>query len=150
MTERRSIDPHATSDAPASTYRPRRSAADAKRVTAQSVPVESAAAPRSAAEAEEVYVAARDAWTAAMKEAASGRPAALASLAIRQEEYEVAAAERERWLSGERFAEPVRADPSRAIDAVVGQELAWRRIHAPAKRRPGLLRRILGRVSRRH
>jgi len=108
--------------------------------------------PHSPEEAEAQYVAARDAWTAAMKGAASGRPSDLAALAIAQEAYEQASAEVERWRSGERVAIPVDGGP-RDIGAVVGQELAWRRVHeaeaAAAAPRRGLLARITRRFSRR-
>jgi hypothetical protein len=87
------------------------------------------AAPHSREEAEERYVASRDAWTKAMRAASSGRPADLASLALTQEAYEAAAAERERWIAGGRLAVPVeRAEPQRRIEAAVGQEMAWRAV----------------------
>ena len=88
------------------------------------------AAPASRDEVEEQYVAARDAWTKAMRAASSGRPADLASLAIAQEAYETIAAERERWISGARVALPVEsAAPRRNLEAAVGQEMAWRKVH---------------------
>ena len=87
------------------------------------------AAPRSREEAEERYIAARDAWTEAMHAANSGRPADLASLALTQEAYEAAVVERERWLAGGRIAIPVeKAEPRRNIEAAVGQEMAWRAV----------------------
>lgn len=87
------------------------------------------AAPHSREEAEERYIAARDAWTKAMHAANSGRPADLASLALTQEVYEAAVVERERWLAGGRIATPVeRAEPRRNIEAAVGQEMAWRAV----------------------
>ena len=87
------------------------------------------AAPHSREEAEERYIAARDAWTKAMHAANSGRPADLASLALTQEAYEVAVAERERWLAGGRVAIPVeQAKPHRNIEAAIGQEMAWRAV----------------------
>ena len=99
----------------------------------------------SLAEAEVRYVACRDAWTAAMKAASSGRPADMATLAICQEDYEAAAAERDRWLSGARVAIPIRPEPQRpSIDVVVDQTMAWRDVHQHEKRR-GLLGRIFGR-----
>jgi hypothetical protein len=109
--------------------------------------------PRSAEEAEERYVAARDAWTAAMRGAQSGASADLAALAIAQEAYEAALAEKERWASGPRVAIPVEPDPSSDLDAVVGQELSWRRVHEheqEAERKPrgglgGLIRWLRGR-----
>ncbi len=83
---------------------------------------------RSREEAEERYVAARNAWTLAMRDASSGRPADLASLAIAQETYEVAHAERERWLSGVMVAIPVEPDRvhEREVEAAIRHELAWR------------------------
>lgn len=103
--------------------------------------------PRTLDEAEAQYVAARDAWTAAMRQASSGRSADLAALAIAQQAYEAAALEVERARSGPRLAVPIEPEP-RSIDAVVGQELAWRRVHeADARRRPGLLGRIARRLT---
>ncbi len=104
------------------------------------------AGPRSAEDAEAQYVAARDAWTTAMRVANSGRPADLASLAIAQEAYEAAAAERERWLSGGRVAIPVEPQASRSgLEAAIGQELAWRRVqhHRPDQGFLGRLKRRL-------
>ena len=86
------------------------------------------AAPHSREEAEVRYIAARDAWTKAMRAANSGRSADLASLALTQEAYEVADAERERWIGG-RVAIPVEPEaPRRNIEAAVGQEMAWRAV----------------------
>lgn len=86
------------------------------------------AQPHTRADAEERYVAARDAWTAAMRAASSGKAADLASLAITQETYETVAAEREKWLSGERLAIPIQPETTqRGVNAAVGQELAWTR-----------------------
>lgn len=106
----------------------------------------------SAEEAEAAYVAARDAWTAAMKAANSGRPADLASLAIAQEAYEAAVVERERWMKSEpvpRTAIPIEGGGTKApreLDAVVNQELGWRHVHDPKPARGirGLFRKILG------
>lgn len=104
--------------------------------------------PRSAEEARAGYVAARTAWTEAMHQAASGRPADLATLAIAQEAYEHAAIEWARWESGPRVAIPVEERPrDRGIQAVIGQELEWRRVrevHHPRGLK-GLLRRLTGR-----
>jgi hypothetical protein len=106
--------------------------------------------PRSEAEAQEQYVAARDAWTAAMRAAGSGRPADMASLAIAQEAYEAASAELARWRTGRRTAVPVEPDKARsAINVVVGQELAWRKVHGQETKRSGLIGRLLGRKDRR-
>jgi hypothetical protein len=103
------------------------------------------AAPRSLEEAEAHYVGCRDAWTAAMRAASSGRPADLATLAICQEAYEAASAERDRWLSGQRTAVPVEPVIDRApIDVVVEQTLAWRDVHDHEKPR-GMLGRLFGR-----
>jgi hypothetical protein len=107
------------------------------------------AGPHSPKEAEEVYIASRDAWKEAMRRAASGRPADLASLAIAQEAYEAALMERERWASGRRVAISIEPDTDRrGIDAVVGQELAWRKVHKNGGQPRGLmhrLRRLIGR-----
>ena len=103
---------------------------------------------RSGVEAEERYVAARDAWTAAMRAANSGRPADLASLAIAQEAYEAAVAERQLWESGERF--PMRAQDESmrtSIEAAVGQELAWRKVLHPDPPKGGVLGRIRRRLT---
>ena len=97
-------------------------------------------------ELEARYVAARNAWTLAMRVAASGRPADLASLAIAQEAYEAIAAERERWLTAERHAIPVEPEPKgHSLEVAVGQELAWRRV---LEQKPPP-RGILGRIRRR-
>ena len=106
------------------------------------------AGPHSLQEAEERYVAARDAWTAAMRAAGSGRPADMASLAIAQEAFEAATADRNRWQAGERIAIPIRPTDTRSgIEAAVGQELAWRRVlkHDAPKGLLGRIRRALGR-----
>src|SRR6188474_2137121 len=63
------------------------------RQTPQTPLTQRLARPQSVEEADARYVAARDAWTAAMRAANSGRSADLASLAIAQEAYEAAAAE---------------------------------------------------------
>lgn len=103
------------------------------------------AAPQSLAEAEARYVASRDAWTAAMRAASSGRPADMATLAICQEEFEAASVERDRWLSGARIAIPVEPERERAsIDVVVDQSMAWRDVHSHEKPR-GVLGRLFGR-----
>jgi hypothetical protein len=95
------------------------------------------------------YNAARDVWLAAMRAANSGRPADLASLALAQEAYELAVAERDRWQTGSTVAIPVESDERRPIDAIVGQELAWRDVHheeqVRQERSPGLLARLFGR-----
>jgi len=103
-------------------------------------------APHTREEVEEQYVAARDAWTKAMRAASSGRPADLASLALTQEVYEAAAVERERWISGGRVAIPVEPEePHRDLHAAVGQEMAWRAVkhHAEPK---GFLGRLKKRI----
>lgn len=107
--------------------------------------------PRSRAEADERYVAARDAWTAAMHRASSGRPADLASLAIAQQAYEEATVERDRWQTGApRVAIHIEPEDERTpIDVVVGQELAWRRVHESDHRSPSLLGRLARRITRR-
>jgi hypothetical protein len=85
-------------------------------------------------EAEARYIAARDAWTQAMRAASSGRPADLASLAIAQESYEAAHAERERWISGVTVAIPVQPEHhDRELEAAITHELAWRVVLDPPK-----------------
>jgi hypothetical protein len=108
--------------------------------------------PHSREEAEARYVAARDEWTAAMKACSSGRPSDMAALAIAQEAYEAALAERERWANSPSVPIPVEADRPRGIDVVVGQELSWRRVHeheqardGAGKARKGVLGRLFGR-----
>lgn len=106
------------------------------------------AAPMSLDEAEARYVRSRDAWTAAMRTAASGKPADMATLALCQEEYEAAALERDRWLSGHRIAIPVEPERARAsIDVVVDQALAWRDVRHHEKQR-GFLGRLFGRRAK--
>lgn len=104
--------------------------------------------PQSLEEAEEQYVVARDAWTAAMRRATkTGSPADLASLAFVQESYVAASAEVERWRSAPTVAIPIERTVS-PIEAVVGQELARRRAHElGAQKRPGLLSRIGRRLT---
>lgn len=98
---------------------------------------------------EERYVAARVAWTQAMRAASSGRPADMASLAIAQQAYETVAAEREDWLTSGRVVIPIEPSPKRHdIEIAVGQELAWRRVQKQEDR-SGLFSRIRRRLSRR-
>lgn len=101
-------------------------------------------------DAEARYVAARDAWTNAMRAAASGRPAFLATLAVAQEAYEAALAERDRWASGARVAIPVESDRPKSIESVVGQELTWRLAHnaEPGSERRKGLRNLFRRKGR--
>ena len=103
--------------------------------------------PRSREEAEALYIAARDAWTKAMHAANSGRPADLASLALVQEAYEVAAAERERWLAARISVQIEPPETSRSLEIAVGQELAWREIHDQPPPAPGFLRRLRRRLG---
>ena len=119
--------------------------------TAPAGPDRAPSAPRSHEEAESEFVAARDAWTAAMRGASSGRPADLASLAITQEAYEAAAAELERWRSGAtRIAIPIQPEASHtSLEAAVGHELAWRRLLHPPEKKPGLLGRLRRRLTKR-
>ena len=97
--------------------------------------------------AEERYVAARQAWTDAMRAAGSGRPADLAALAVAQEAYEVALADRERGASGARVPIPVESDRPKSIEAVVRQEVTWRLAHQgkPDPGRPKGLRSLFRR-----
>jgi hypothetical protein len=113
------------------------------------------ARPHSREEADERYVAAREAWTAAMRAANSGRSSDLAALAIAQEAYEEALADRERWASSPSVAVPVGEDRPSGLDAVVGQELSWRRVHEHeheqelARQQPRGLRGLVRRITRR-
>lgn len=81
-----------------------------------------------------------------MRASSSGRPADLAALAIAQEAYEAAAAERRRWAAAPevvRVAVPVEpVDARRGIEVVVGQELEWRRVKDRRPSAGGLLSRI--------
>lgn len=107
------------------------------------------ATPATREQVEERYVAAREAWRAAMKAANSGRAADLAALAIAQDAYEAAAAEKAQWDSGARVEIHVQPEaPHRDLNAVVGNELAWRRVRtvdeAPASLAGRLRRRLFG------
>lgn len=109
-------------------------------------------APRSLVEAEKQYVDCRDAWTAAMRAAGSGRPADMATLALCQEAYEAATLERDRWLAGHRVAIPIEEPaPERpSIEVVVEQALAWREVHEQERTKPrGVLGRLFGRRQKR-
>lgn len=113
------------------------------------------ARPHSLEEAEERYVAAREVWTAAMRAAGSGRPGDLAALAMAQEAYEEALADRERWASSPSVAIPIGDEHPSDLEAVVGQELSWRRVHEHElelereRERPRGLRGLIRRVTRR-
>jgi hypothetical protein len=113
------------------------------------------ARPHSLEEAEERYVAAREAWTAAMRAAGSGRPSDLAALAMAQEAYEEALADRERWASSPSVAITIGDERPSGLEAVVGQELSWRRVHEHEleqereRERPRGLRGLIRRVTRR-
>lgn len=113
------------------------------------------ARPHSREEAETRYVAAREAWTAALRAASSGRSSDLAALAIAQDAYEEALADRERWASSPSVAIPIGDERPSGLEAVVGQELSWRRVHEHereqelARERPRGLRGLLRRISRR-
>lgn len=102
--------------------------------------------PRTREEVDERYVAARDAWAASMRAANSGRPADLAALAIAQEAYEAASAERARWDSNARVAIPIEPEnEERKLGAIIGQELAWKQVRTVDDKPAG----ILGRLRRR-
>lgn len=104
--------------------------------------------PRSTEEAEEQYVATRDAWIAAMHKANSGRSADLASLAITQEAYVLAMAEVEKWRSGVKVAISIEPEAKlHDLETAVGQELAWRRVHEHQEKRPGPLARVFRRLT---
>lgn len=149
MRRRTALSPDAQTDTAAAARRPAR--ADADTVGHVSL-ADRRAWTMSREQAEERYVAARDAWTSAMRAASSGRPADLAALALAQEAYEHAAAERERWANGTaKVAIPIDpADRARDVDAIVGQELAWRRVHADEERasHEGPIGRLLRRFRR--
>ena len=103
---------------------------------------------RSLEEAEARYVTCRDAWTAAMRAANSGRAADLASLAMAQEAYEQATAEVELWRSGAKV--PIAIEPDRThagLQAAIGQEMAWRRMHEPKAKAGGPLARLARKIS---
>jgi len=148
MTDRRAVSsskPKNTLDADASST--------LRRSHAPSVGITQRVADRATSleDAEQRYVAARDAWASAMRGAASGRPADLATLAVAQEAYEAALAERDRWASGARVPIAVEPEPPKGIESVVGQELTWRLAHQgeldpkQPKGLRGLLRRMRGR-----
>jgi hypothetical protein len=99
------------------------------------------------ADLEQRYLAARNAWTLAMRVANSGRSKDLASLAIAQQAYEEVAAEREHWLASGKVAIPVEPERERHhIEVAVGQELEWRKVLHPPKGR-GFLGRIKDRLG---
>jgi len=142
MTTRRAPRPgtQPTDETAASTPPARR------RISAQPAP-EPAPTAQSREEAEAQYVTARDAWTAAMRLANSGRPAHLASLAIAQETFEAASAEVELWRTGARIAIPIQPEATHTgLEAAVGQELAWRRVLHPPEKKPGLFGRLRNRL----
>lgn len=138
----RRIDPEPRTDAET----PARTLSDAAKVPGYD-PI---AQPRSLEDAEARYVAARDAWIAAMRAANSGRAVDLASLAIAQESFELASEEVARWRSGATVAIPIRPDVRRTgLEAAIGQEMAWRRVHENQQMQPGPVGRFLRRVTRR-
>jgi hypothetical protein len=104
------------------------------------------AGPRSRDDVEAAYVAARDAWAQAMRAANSGRNADMATLAIAQEVFESAAAERARWSHATHAAIPVAPEPKRNIEVILGQEVEWNRVHhhEPSRGLAGRLKRLLG------
>lgn len=113
-----------------------------RRATASRRPA-SVPSTASADEAEAAYIAARDAWTAAMRASTSGRPADLAALAIAQEAYEATATERDRWARQQAVAIPIEAPaPLRNLDIVVGQEAEWRRVKQREADGGGLIGRV--------
>ncbi|HEY6608778.1 MAG TPA: hypothetical protein VI277_06240 [Candidatus Limnocylindria bacterium] len=84
-----------------------------------------------------------------MHAANSGRSADLASLALAQEAYEAATAEREIWLSAPASTRAIPVDPGsvkRDIEIVVGQGASWQRVkeHEPAGGVRGFLKRLFG------
>lgn len=114
-----------------------------RRISAPAAPEQARGAPRSREEAEALYVVTRDAWTAAMRRANSGRAADLASLAITQEAFEAASAELEVWRTGARIAIPILPEASNSVlEAAVGQEIAWRQVLNPPAKEPSLFERL--------
>ncbi len=146
MTARRQAETSASPDiteSPSSPLARRRIEASARPTTPSS-----SFGTLSREEAETNYVAARDAWVAAMRGANSGRPADLATLAIAQEAYEAASAEVEQWRSGARIALPIQTDAERSgIRIAVGQELEWRRVLHHEEKQPGPLGRLVRRLT---
>ena len=98
--------------------------------------------------ADERYREARQAWTAAMRAAGTGRPADLSKLAVAQEAYETALAEKQRWAAAPRTPIRVDGDRPRGIEIVVGQELSWRRVHE-SEAEPHGVRGLIRRITRR-
>ena len=103
------------------------------------------------ADVDAAYEDSRIAWAAAMRAARSGRPADMAALAIAQEAYEQALAEKRRWDENPRVAIAVEPERPRGIDVVVEQELARRRAKELDDQRQqkrgglgGLVRRLRG------
>ena len=85
-----------------------------------------------------------------MRAANSGRPADLASLALSQETYEAAAANVALWRSGAKVAVPTEpAKKGAGLDALIGQEMAWRRVHEVQPKQSGPLRRLARKLTRR-
>jgi hypothetical protein len=141
MKRRATVDTESAAAPPASLARP-------DEVAGHSALAQRRAGPRSQDEAEQRYVAARDAWVMAMRAANSGRPADMAALALAQEAYEAAVTERDRWLNGNNVAVAIEVErPAGGLDAVVGQELAWRRIHAAPEEPKGILGRLKRRIT---
>ena len=147
MSPRRLSQPDAAADSKAVPATPRSGLR--RRVPVDPEPMRAPATARSRGEAEERYTVAHDAWIKAMRHASSGRPADLATLAIAQESYEAALAERAMWEAGKRIAVPIDADPGRAgIELAVGQELAWRQVRDAGHRPRGGLSRLFGLFGR--
>ena len=148
MSPRRLSQPDAAADPEAVPATP--TSGQRRRVAVDPEPIRAPATARSREEAEERYAVAHDAWIAAMRRASSGRPADLATLAIAQESYEAALAERAMWASGRRIAMPIDRWPAGAsIERAVGQELAWRQVRDAGHRPRGVLSRLFGRFRRR-
>ena len=147
MTTRRAFGPDVGAEPTAEATAPTPVSRQTSAPAGQARPI-APSVPRSREEAEAQYVAARDAWTAAMRRANSGRAAHLASLAITQEAYEAAAAEVELWRSGARIPIPIKPEASHSVlDTAVGQELAWRRVLHHEEKQPGLLGRLRRRLT---
>ena len=90
-----------------------------------------------------------------MRTANSGRSSDLAALAMAQEAYEEALADRQRWASSPTVGVPVGETRPNGLEAVVGQELSWRRVHEHERElerqreQPRGLRGLVRRITRR-
>lgn len=144
MTKRRALELETEASAQASATRTAQAPDASSRVTGIMTAEEGYEA-----DLEARYVAARDAWTHAMRAANGRRSADMATLAIAQEAFETVIAERDHRHAGPPVAVPIEeTDTRHALEIAVGQELAWRRVHEPHEP-TGILHRIRRRFRRR-